>query len=124
MVASKETAAQRKARIRARLAQAETKQEDVTRNVTEPPNYERMEARDKASPEYEPPVPTEEPSSPPSRKRRNIPAPNARSIAQRAIERRGSKPANYKVHVVTALALTLTIRILALGPKIAFGGGK
>ena len=127
-MAAKETAAQRKARIRARLAQAETSQEAVTRNVDAPrsttaENRARIQERDLAAQQqYETnKTDTEQPTDSKTPKI-SPPRPSARNIASRVIERRQSKPSNYKVHVVTALALTLAVRVLALGPKVAFGG--
>lgn len=128
-----ETAAQRKARIRARLAQAETSQEAVTRNVDAPrsttaENRARLQERDLAAQrQYETASvaaqqqaeDTTQEKSKPSRK---VPTPSSRQIASRVVDRRQSKPTNYKVHVITALGLTLAIRVLALGPKVAFGG--
>lgn len=108
----RETAAERKARIRARLAEDQKPSHPI---LAPPPKPEETtsNAVDSVSDETEETV---------EREPRKIPAPSSGAIARRAVERRRSKPTNYKIHVVTALALTLTIRILALGPKAAIGG--
>lgn len=128
----KETAEQRKARIRARLAQANTSQEAITRNVDSPrsttqENKARMQERDLAAQkEYEKASSATQEQVEETDEKKSTPTtprpPSSANIAKRVVERRQSKPTNYKIHVVTALALTLAVRVLALGPKAAFGG--
>lgn len=112
----RETAAERKARIRARLAEDQKPSHPILAPPPKPTET-TSNAVDSVNDETED---TDEGEPPP--KNRRIPAPSSGTIARTAIERRRSKPTNYKIHVVTALALTLTIRILALGPKAAIGG--
>lgn len=113
----RETAAERKARIRARLAE----DQKPTHAILAPPPKPETPTANAVTPEDNDDEQEDSGRSEPANKSR-ISAPSSRAIADRAISRRQSKPTNYKIHVVTALALTLTIRILALGPKAAIGG--
>jgi hypothetical protein len=119
VVAMAETALERKARIRKRLKDAETSQKDVTKNVStmstsaEEVKQAEAEANKEDDGEQENPA-----GNQPSRR----PHPSTPDIARNALQRRQSKPANYKIHVVTALGLAITIRILALGPRAIING--
>ena len=105
-----ETAEQRKARIRKRLADAETPQKEVTRNVVAEPVKETTQELEGGE--------DNKSSSPPTTRKR----PSNNQIKQRAIERRQSKPTNYKIHVLSALGLAIAIRVAALGSKAVLGG--
>lgn len=110
-LAARETVEQRKARIRARLAEDQKPTHPILAPAPEPePTTEQSNAAD-----------SNEKSSG-SSSRPSIKTPSSRGIGQRVVERRQSRPANYKIHVVTALGLALVVRVLALGPKAAFGG--
>lgn len=107
-LAAKETAEQRKARIRSRLAEDQKPTHPILAPAPEPEPVEAENAVEK---------PTASSSSRPS-----IKTPSSRGIGQKVVERRQSRPTNYKIHVVTALGLTLAVRVMALGLKAAFGG--
>lgn len=98
------TAAERRARIRARLKDAEEPAgtvEETTNTFTE----------DQPEPEpvtEEHTVTQKHSISPPG-------LPNA------ATSRRGTKPPNYKLHVLTALALAVAIRVSKYGSKALTG---
>ena len=108
---ARETAEQRRARIRRRLHEADTSQEDITANTFA------------GAPEPETPAPADKSTGTGGgSKRRPTPKVPTSAIQQRVLDRRQSKPTNYKIHVITAMALTLVVRVAALGPKAAFGG--
>ncbi len=109
-----ETAAQRKARIRQRLKDADTPQKEVSRNVEPGPTEEER-------PSNFGPWGLREPSNK-SGGGSDAPPPTNQHIANTALQRRRDKPANYKVHVITAIGLAILIRVAALGPKAVIGG--
>lgn len=110
----RETTEQRRARIRAKLSDDQTPTHPILAPAKEP----EIPAD---TPEPETPDTPDVPK-PPSGSSRPIRRPSSRGIGQKVVERRQSRPTNYKVHVVTAMGLTLAVRVMALGIKAAFGG--
>lgn len=111
-----ETAAERKARIRKRLKEADTPQAEVTRNVVAEPKKEEAATNENT------PEPVDKGSDDPLSTGSKPNRPSNRSIANRVTQQRNSKPANYKIHVITALGLAVAIRVAALGAKAVVGG--
>jgi len=113
VVAMPETAEQRKARIRQRLKDADTPQKEVSRNVEPPkeepeaPNFGQWGLRENKSGGGGSDAP---------------PPPSNSQIANRTLQRRRDNTANYKVHVITAIGLSILIRVAAMGPKAVIGG--
>lgn len=104
--------AARKARIKARLAAAEEPQgavEAATVAHTEPV----------AEPEPEPTVEQAPAVRGPRRRIGRIGGPTR--IEQAATSQRSNKPPNYKLHVLTALALAVVIRVSRYGTKAVTG---
>lgn len=97
------TAAERRARIRERLKQAEEPAgtvEETTNTFTE----ENQEPEQQKNPVVEHKV--------------QVPKPHLPRIAT---QRRSTKPPNYKMHVLTALSLAVVIRITKYGTKALTG---
>lgn len=98
------TAAERRARIRSRLRQAEEPEgtvEETTATMTEP-------------------VPEQEPErEQPHMVHRKVQVPNP--VPRTATSQRSSKPPNYKLHVLTALSLAVLIRVARYGTKALTG---
>ena len=96
------TAAERRALIRKRLADAQEPAgtvEETTNTMTEEPVQEQEENH---------PVTT----------RHEVPKP---SLPRAATSRRSTAPPNYKIHVLTALSLAVLIRVTRYGTKALTG---
>lgn len=100
------TAAERRAKIRERLREAQEPAgtvEETTNTFTEEPKQEPTES-------------VTESSAPSNRSR-----PSTNRLQRFATARRQSKPTNYKLHVLTALSLAVVIRVAHYGSKALTG---
>jgi hypothetical protein len=84
----------------------------------EPKEEPKVEASAPTEEKEEPETKQEEssePTTPPARK------PSSMSISNRVTQQRQNKPTNYKVHVITALALAVAVNTVALGWRAVVG---